>query len=130
MQLPLFIGPYLTGPRAATLCIAMGLLFAVFNYGEQVSALFAADGERLALAVLAGVRPHQLLLGKWLAGMILPLVAGLTTLIWAWSAGFTPARAASLAGVALALAFGCLTWMIGAAAFDAAQSQPAAPADS
>lgn len=129
LVLPLFMGRYLAGPRAASLCIAMGLLFAIFNYGEQAAALFAADGERTALAILAGVRPYQLLAGKWLAALPLPLAAGLTTLVWASSAGISLAQAAGLSGVALALASGSLTWIIGAAAFDAAQHQSALQPD-
>lgn len=130
LVLPLFIGRYFAGPRAATLCIAMGLLFAIFNYGEQTAALFSADGKRVALAVLAGGRPQQLLFGKWLAGLPLPLAAGLTALAWAWSARFSPVRAAGLAGIALALAFCCLSWIISAAAFDAGCRPSSLEADS
>lgn len=129
LLLPLFLGRHLTGSRATTICVAMGLLFGIFNYGEQAAGLFSADGERAALPVLAGVRPHQVLLGKWAAGLPVPLVAGMTTLVWAWSAGVAPAQALGLAGTALTVALGCLTWIIGAAAFDAAPGRAALRGD-
>ena len=125
LALPLWLGRFVAESRADTLCLAAGLLFAVFNYGEQAAALFAADGERAALALLAGAKPHQLLLGKWLAGLPLPLVAGLTTLTWALSVGLSPAQVVVLAAVSLAVALGCLTWIVGAAAFDAAPGRSA-----
>lgn len=123
LVLPFFLEVDIARPRVATYCIGAGLLFAIFNYGEQVAGLFSADGEQAALPVLAGTRPHQVLLGKWTAGLPLPLVALATTLVWAWSGGAAPAQALGLAATALAIALGCLTWMIGAGAFDAAPGQ-------
>lgn len=106
--------------RAGALYIGIGVIAALFNYGEQAAALFSSDGERAALPVLAGVSPGQLLLGKWLATLPVVPVAALTTFTWAAAGGRGPAVAAGLAAVSGALALVGVTWLVGAAAFDAA----------
>lgn len=123
LVLPFFLRSALSGmspSRLSVLCIGMGLLAALFNYGEQAAALFSAEGERAALPVLAGVRPGELLLGKWLAALPLVLVAAVTTLAWAALAGRSGPEALGLAGISGAIALAAVTWLVGAAAFDAA----------
>lgn len=123
LAMPFVLGPApsrMEPSRAAALCIGMGLVAALFNYGEQAAALFSVDGERAAIGVLAGIRPAQLVLGKWLAALPLVAVAALTTLVWAAAAGCGPADVARLTAACGAIALAATTWLVGAAAFDAA----------
>lgn len=120
-------GIALSGPALAKLpaerltpfVLGLGLAAALLNYGEQASALFAADGPRIALAALAGVRPGQMLVAKWLAASPLALVAAITAGLAAQAARQPFAFALAMAGTALAIGLLCLTWIIGTGAFDA-----------
>lgn len=106
--------------RADAFYIGMGLAFTVFNYGEQAAALFSAEGERAVLPLLAGISPGHLLAGKWLAALPLLLAAPLTTFAWAAAGGRGVSEAAALAGFSGAIVLAAVTWLVGAAAFDAA----------
>lgn len=110
LLLPLLISARmqsLSGSTPSIVFIGAGLTMTMFNYGEQAAALFAADGERAALMLLAGVRPVQWLWGKWLATLPLPLVAAMTTLVWALAGGMAPVQALALGGISLAIAAVC-----------------------
>lgn len=115
-------GPTLSGlpaERRLLFVLGLGLATALLNYGEQAAALFSADGPRIALAAMAGIRPHQLMAGKWLAALPLPLVAAISTVVTGLAARQPFGYALGLSGVALLIALCCLTWLVGAAAFDA-----------
>ncbi len=117
----LLAGPALRGlgpERRPLFILGLSLALALLNYGEQAAALFAADGPRFALFALAGLRPLQFLLGKWLAALPLVLVAGATAVVTALVAGASVAAAGGFGVTAGVIAIGSLSILIGAAAFD------------
>lgn len=116
-------GPVLSrldSDRQPLFLIGLGLGCGLLNYGEQVAALFAADGPRVSLLVVAGVRPGQLLLGKWLAATPLALVAALSAGTAALAARQPVGSALGFGALTLLIALASLAVLVGLAAFDAA----------
>lgn len=106
--------------RLPLLIIGLGLGMALLNYGEQAGALFSANGPRTALFALAGVRPGQLLLGKWLASLPLAVAGALTTAATALITEQGLVALLGYAGLTGLILLGAITWLVGATAFDAA----------
>lgn len=109
----------LSPERLHLLVLGLGLAVGLLNYGEQAAALFSADGPRIALAAIAGVRAGQILWGRWQAATPLVLVAALTAGLTGLAARQPLGYGAAMAGLALVISLCALTWIIGVGAFDA-----------
>lgn len=119
----------LAAARHDLLVLGAGLGAVFFCFSELIAAGFSAEGHRLGLAVVTGIRPARLLAGKFLAVSPFALLAGLAA--WAVSAtvGDGSARQAAMAAAALAVGLGTAAIAVGGAACDAQVSEAAEEVD-
>lgn len=102
--------------RQALLISGLGIGLAWLSLGELVGALFSVEGARIALYVVAGVRPVRLLAAKLLAAAPLALLAGVGNWVAAASAGVALPVQMRMLVLGGALGLGMTGIMVGVAA--------------